>query len=186
MTVFNTSPPNPLGNLEPFNDAWPGPKGVSSGVLVLLTHLYSDMKQMYFSQTTGNLINLFEYETERIINYPVPTPGAGPLGMIIGSDGALWFCEFFANKIGRLDIETGHITEHDLPLTAFGPAVMRAETEGRYLWFTALVANGIGRIDEQTGEVKVFTNPSPLSFPTEDTVDDKGNNCMMSSFYLSM
>ena len=132
---------------------------------------------MYFSQTTGNVITLFNYATEEFTNYPIHTPLAGPLGMIVGSDGALWFTEFLANKIGRLNQSTGSITEYDLPISALGPAVMRAETEGRYLWFTCLEGNAIGRIDEQTGESQIFTNPSHLSAPTEDTVDADGNIC---------
>lgn len=64
-----------------------------------------------------------------------------------------------------------------LPLAAFGPAVMRTETGGRYLWFTALIGGGLGRIDEQTGEVKVLTWPTPLSIPVEDTIDGQGNVC---------
>ena len=30
ITVFTPPPPNPLGNLEPFNDLWRGPKGASA------------------------------------------------------------------------------------------------------------------------------------------------------------
>lgn len=132
---------------------------------------------MYFSQTSGNVISLFDYTTNQFTNYPVPTPNSGPLGMRIAADGALWFTEFFANKIGRLNITTGTITEYPVPASGFGPAVMRAETEDRYLWFTALEGNGIGRVDEQTGDVVVYTNPAPLSFPTEDDTDSKGNVC---------
>lgn len=76
MTVLETG--NPLGNLEPFNDAWPGETG------------------MFFTQTTANVINLIDYETNKITNWTVPTPLAGPLGLIVGSDGGVWFCEFLA------------------------------------------------------------------------------------------
>ena len=177
ITVFNTNPYNPLGNLQPFNDAWEGPTGVRSLMCVIYGPEMLTLMQMYFSQTTGNVISLFDYETEQFTNYEIPTPLAAPLGMRLGSDGALWFTEFLANKIGRLDITTGNITEYDLPAAAFGPAVMRAETEGRYLWFTALLGNGIGRIDEQTGEAVAFTNPTPLSLPAEDDQDSDGNIC---------
>ncbi|KAK3060181.1 hypothetical protein LTS18_009135, partial [Coniosporium uncinatum] len=92
IDVFTPTPPNPLGNLQPFNDLWTGPEG------------------MYFSQTTGNVISYFDYATEQFTNYPVPTPLAGPLGMIYAADSALWFCEFTGNKIGRLEPSTGRIT----------------------------------------------------------------------------
>jgi len=134
-------------------------------------------RQMFFSQTTGNVISLFDYKTTQIKNFEVPTPLAGPLGMRIASDGALWFTEQLANKIARLNATDGSVEEYPLPLSLITPTVMRAETEGRYLWFTATAANALGRIDIYTGETATFTNPSPLSAPAEDDTDSKGNVC---------
>lgn len=114
---------------------------------------------------------------ETFTNFEVPTPAAGPLGMIVATDGALWFAEFFASKIGRLNATDGTIIEFSLPPSLFGPAVMRAQTEDRYLWFTAIVGNAIGRIDISTGESTAFPNPAPLDPPIEDTVDSTGNIC---------
>lgn len=130
---------------------------------------------MFFSQTTANLISHFNYKTEEFTNFEVPTPLAVPVGIYYASDGGLWFCEFAGQKIGRLNATDGTIVEYPVPLTLLGPAVMRAETEGRYVWFTAFLGNALGRIDIYTGEIEAFTNPSILSFPTEDTVDNDGN-----------
>ncbi|KAF7185150.1 Virginiamycin B lyase [Pseudocercospora fuligena] len=155
VTVLETG--NPLGNLQPFNDAWPGETG------------------MFFSQTTGNVINLIDYKTNAIKTWNVPTPLAGPLGMIVASDGNLWFVEMLANKMARLNPTTGKIDEFPLPLTLATPTVMRAETEGRYLWFTALATNSLGRFDIKTMTAKAFPLPQLLATPIEDTVDSKGN-----------
>lgn len=155
VKVFPTG--NPLGNLQPFNDAWPYKTG------------------MFFSQTTGNVINLFDYETTQVRTFQVPTPLAGPLGMIVASDGNLWFVEMLANKMAKLDTKTWKITEYPLPASCFTPSVMRAETEGRYLWFTAIATNSIGRFDMQTGEAVAFADPRLLATPIEDTVDSEGN-----------
>jgi streptogramin lyase len=129
---------------------------------------------MYYTQTTGNQVSLFDYENHTFKNFDVPTPLSGPLGCRTSTDGALWFTEFFANKIGRLNATSGVITEYGLPPLAFGPAVMRVE-DGPYMYFTALVGNGIGRINKETGESEVFTYPIPLATPTENTKDSKGN-----------
>ncbi|SMR52136.1 unnamed protein product [Zymoseptoria tritici ST99CH_1E4] len=155
MTVLETG--NPLGNLQPFNDAWPGETG------------------MYFTQTTGNVINLIDYATNEITTYNVPTPLAGPLGLIVASDGGVWFTEMLANKIGRLNPSDGTFKEYPLPPSLFTPSVMRAETEGRYLWFTAIATNSIGRIDILTGSTKTFTDSRLLATPIENTVDAQGN-----------
>ena len=121
---------------------------------------------MYYTQTTGNQVSLFDYKKHTFKNFDVPTPLSGPLGCRTSTDGALWFTEFFANKIGRLNATSGAITEYNLPALAFGPAVMRVE-DGPYMYFTALVGNGIGRINKETGESEVFTYPIPAATPTK-------------------
>jgi streptogramin lyase len=94
---------------------------------------------MYFTQTTANVINLIDYQTNAIKTWTVPTPLAGPLGLYVTPDGAVWFCEMLANKIGRLNATDGTFKEYPLPLSLATPSVMRAATEGgRYLWFTAI------------------------------------------------
>lgn len=157
IDVFTPPPFNPLGDLQPFNDLYRGPTG------------------MFFTQTTANVVTHFDYITEQFTSYVVPTPEGSPLGMFVASDGGAWFAEFLGNKIGRLNASTGEIVEYPLPLSLIGPAVIRVETENRYLWFTAFLGNGIGRIDIRTGQVTAFTNPSPASFPSEDTLDSQGN-----------
>jgi len=42
-----------------------------------------------------------------ITEFPVPTPGGGPIGITAGPDGALWFTEFDGQKIGRLQLLAG-------------------------------------------------------------------------------
>ncbi|KAL2064495.1 hypothetical protein VTL71DRAFT_4989 [Oculimacula yallundae] len=156
----NGEVPSVVGNLEPFNDMWRGPKG------------------MLYTQTTANVISYFTYDTEEFITFRPPTPLSGPLGIYVASDGHAWFCEFFANKIGRLDISTGEIIEYPIPTPLSSPAVIRAETsdsEGTYIWFTAFTGNYNGRVNIHTGEVKAFPSTSLLSFPTENTVDGEGN-----------
>lgn len=156
IRVFTPPPPNPLGDLQPFNDFYTGPHG------------------MYFTQTTGNVITYFDYATEQFTNYPVPTPEGSPLGMFYASDGMAYFAEFLGQKLGRLNPATGAITEFPLPASLLGPAVIRVETEGRYIWFTAFLDNGLGRFDMQTHEITAYTYQSPLSFPSEDTMSQDG------------
>jgi virginiamycin B lyase len=43
--------------------------------------------------------------------YTVPTAASVPQGIAAGPDGALWFTERFANKVGRITT-TGVITEY--------------------------------------------------------------------------
>src|ERR1700681_2666337 len=47
--------------------------------------------------------------------HPIPTPDAKPYIIVVGPDGALWFCESGTAKIGRLDPSTGGFTEFATP-----------------------------------------------------------------------
>jgi streptogramin lyase len=157
VKVLTPQPYDPLGNGQPFNDLYTSPDG------------------MFFTQSTANIISFYDFAKGTFKSWTIPTIGAGPLGIFYASDGAAWFCEFTGQKIGRLDPQTGTFKEYPVPLSLLAPAVMRAETEGRYLWFTAAVGNSIGRIDITNGEMMAYPNDSPLSVPGVDTKDGQGN-----------
>jgi streptogramin lyase len=48
--------------------------------------------------------------------FPLPTPGAGPVGIVAGPDGSVWFTEADADAIGRRTA-SGRIQE--FPIGAF-------------------------------------------------------------------
>ncbi|MFL5971344.1 MAG: Virginiamycin B lyase [Gaiellaceae bacterium] len=62
-------------------------------------------KTLWFTETAGNRVAHVTTEGD-IFEYPVPTPASQPIGITQGPDGAVWFAEFAANKIGRLDVKT--------------------------------------------------------------------------------
>jgi streptogramin lyase len=71
-----------------------------------------------------------------IKEWAVPTKGAHPHDPAIGADGALWFTEQMANKIGRLDPKTGEFKEYPLKVTNSGPHGLVEDGEAN-IWFTA-------------------------------------------------
>lgn len=77
-----------------------------------------------------------------IIEYVVPTPASGPLGITAGPDGNLWFTETAGNKIGRITPD-GAITEFPLTGSASYPSSITTGSDGN-LWFAG--GRGIGRI----------------------------------------
>src|SRR6201984_3448433 len=93
-----------------------------------------------------------------IKEWTVPTKGAHPHDPAVGADGALWFTEQMANKIGRLDPRTGEMKEYSLKVTNSGPHGLVADREGN-IWFTANFAGYIGKLDPKTGEVKEYKMP---------------------------
>lgn len=155
--VLTPQPFDPAANGQPFNDIYTSPDGI------------------FFTQSTANVISFYDFAQGNFKSWTIPTLAAGPLGIFYASDGGAWFCEFTGQKIGRLDPKTGTFREYPVPPGLLAPAVMRAETEGRYLWFTAAVGNSVGRIDMTTGNMEAYPNSSPLSVPGVDTKDGQGN-----------
>ncbi|HTK06273.1 MAG TPA: Virginiamycin B lyase [Ktedonobacteraceae bacterium] len=102
--------------------------------------------------------------------YPLPGEHSGPSGLTQGPDGALWFTEFYANRIGRITTK-GIITE--FPLASFRqPSGITAGPDGN-LWF-AEEHGWIGRITP-LGVVTEFALPSPVAEPTAITAGPDGN-----------
>ena len=75
--------------------------------------------------------------------FPLPTANAGPFGITAGPDGAMWFTELLANRIGRIDSD-GNVSEYPLPSAGSMPSMIAAGGDGA-LWFTENQGNRIGR-----------------------------------------
>ena len=77
-----------------------------------------------------------------ITEYPIPTPNSISYGIAAGPDGALWFTEGNANKIGRITT-AGVFTEYPLSSQLSGAYLITVGPDGA-LWFTENTR--IGRI----------------------------------------
>ena len=93
--------------------------------------------------------------------FAVPTAGGSPKGIANGPDGAVWFTEYAANKIGRVTT-AGAFTEYSLPTTPSGPYQIATGSDGA-LWFTEFEnsAHQIGRITT-SGAITEYTIPDSL------------------------
>ena len=78
-----------------------------------------------------------------LTSFDVPTLDADPHGVVVGPDGAVWFTERVAGKIGRL--QGGTFTEFDLPDPGSQPTGITVGGDGA-LWFTLPGSNQIGRL----------------------------------------
>jgi streptogramin lyase len=80
-----------------------------------------------------------------ITEFPVPTTVTSlPHTPTLGPDGAVWFVEQNANKIGRISTD-GVITEYPIPTISSSPCCIVAGPDGA-LWFAESNGNNIGRI----------------------------------------
>lgn len=106
-----------------------------------------------------------------ITEFPIPTAGATPFGVAAGADGAVWFTEFYGNRIGR--VAPGNtIVEYLIPTASSFPNGIAAGPDGA-LWFTEFLANQIGRITT-TGAITEFPIPTAGSVPFNITAGPDG------------
>jgi virginiamycin B lyase len=70
--------------------------------------------------------------------------GVDPFGLTLGPDGAVWFAEFQANAVGRVDAagNTSHVTG----MTAGAGPRYVATGPGNTVWFTEETGNRVGRV----------------------------------------
>jgi streptogramin lyase len=97
-----------------------------------------------------------------IVEVPIPTPSAIPLGITTGPDGNLWFTEAGGNKIGRIT-PAGIITEFTIPTPNSSPFGITLGPD-QNLWFTEANGNKIGRITP-AGVITEFPIPTANSAP---------------------
>lgn len=81
--------------------------------------------------------------------------------MVLDAAGNVWFVESTANKIGKLDPSTGHITEYALPPQTSCPEQLAFGPNGN-IWFAEDCVARIGQLNPVTGVSSDFPLPAPL------------------------
>jgi virginiamycin B lyase len=114
--------------------------------------------------TAGNRIVGLNVETKQFVAYDIPhfvetKQNAGAYGIDVAGDGRVWFAEREANKIGRLDPETGKIDEFKTPGLDI-PRRMGADWEGN-LWIGFHETSELVKVDQNTGKMTHYSPPTP-------------------------
>ena len=102
--------------------------------------------------------------------FDVPTHGSGLGDVAVGIDGAVWFVEIAANKIGRF--AAGRFEEFAVPTRSAGLTGLAVAPDGA-AWFTELRGHRLGRV--HGGAVTEYVLPRADARPFGITVDT-GNN----------
>jgi streptogramin lyase len=84
------------------------------------------------------------------------TVDSAPLNIAAGSDGNLWFTEFYGSRIGKIT-PAGTVTEYATPTPSSNPDGIAAGPDGN-LWFTEPFADQIGKITP-AGAVTEYSLP---------------------------
>jgi streptogramin lyase len=97
----------------------------------------------------------------------------GAYGLAAGPDGNEWFTDYSADKIGRIDIATGVVTEFPIPIAGAEPFGITVGPDGN-LWFTGFGVGIVGKITT-SGTVTTYPTSSFNTEPTGITTGPDGN-----------
>jgi virginiamycin B lyase len=78
---------------------------------------------------------------------------------MVAHDGAIWWSGQLANKLGRLDPQTGQMREYPVNPQS-GPHGLVEDKDGN-VWFTGNFRGFIGKLDPRSGTVKEYELPDP-------------------------
>ncbi len=107
-----------------------------------------------------------------LTEFPVPTAASILRSITAGPDGALWFTELGANKIGR-STTMGQITEYPVPTAGSFPFDIASGPDGN-VWFGETGGSKIGRISPK-GAITEFSTLTASSQPNGITAGPDGN-----------
>ena len=146
--------------------ALPNPDTADAGWLA-----WSGGSRVWFADRGGRIGSIDAHGT--VVEYPVPPDAdgnAGPNGLVIDGN-TVWFTDPPSNRIGRLDIHSGHITMYAVPTADSWPLGITLGPD-HALWFTERNAGQLGRITVH-GAFKEWAL-DPDSFPNRITVGSDG------------
>lgn len=119
-------------------------------------------ESVWFTLNAANAVGYIRGGNSAVVLTHLPTHGAGPVGITVGTDAAAWFTEIAAGQIGRVDRD-GKLSEFPLPDRDSKPHAIVADPKGG-CWFTLWGSNQLGFITAD-GTITVTDLPTPKSEP---------------------
>ena len=93
-----------------------------------------------------------------------------PYEVLADSRDILWFTEFTADKLAKLDPKTGKITEYPVPTKNSQPRRFAIDSNDN-IWFAEWTGNKLGRLEARTGKITEYELPNPYSLPYAVAID---------------
>ena len=124
---------------------------------------------LWVTEWAGNRIASFSLQTMTWQDeFAIPTLHSQPWGLAVDGDGNVWFAETAADKIGRLDVSSGTVSEPVTLAAGSQPWGMAISGVGvsTVIWFTERLANRIGKFVPATGLVTDVPLPTPGAQPS--------------------
>ena len=123
--------------------------------IFLPTGIFVDSsKAIWFTQHFGtSKVSRYSVQQNELVDYVASPSAVHPDGIAlpywISADrsGAIWFNEHFANRIAKLNPETGELIEYEIPADRIVNAVSFALDPADNIWFVEWTENKFGMID---------------------------------------
>ena len=119
-----------------------------------------------------------------------PTKGE-PRRLQVGSDGSVWFGEYFSGKIAHFDPKTEAFKEYELPGGRPSPYALGVDRNEK-IWYASYYLDELGCLDPRTGKVIEYPYPHSENTLREFFPDDQGrlwygspSNDRVGYFYLA-
>jgi len=97
-----------------------------------------------------------------VTEYDLPRKTIEPHDVIVDRDGMVWYSDFGAMFLGRLDPKTGKVTEYPIPTIKEGFPVgtldLETDRDGN-LWVGLMYQGGVAKLDRTTGKVQTWSVP---------------------------
>jgi virginiamycin B lyase len=103
--------------------------------------------------------------------WKVPTLGQRARDPVEAPDGTIWWAGMWGNLVGRLNPQTGEVSEYSLPENA-KPHTVTPDQEGN-IWYTGNSNGTIGKLDPRTGKITEYKMPDPAARDPHTAVFDK-------------
>jgi virginiamycin B lyase len=136
---------------------------------------------LYYTELNGSAIGRVTVTGTVLPDIPTPTPNSGPLDIRKGPDGAMWFTENFAGKVGRISPRACGTTgdycvtqELTIPTPGSGPGDIAVGPDNN-MWFTETNTGKIGRVNLSTYRITEFPLPNAASRPEGIVTGPDGN-----------
>ena len=106
--------------------------------------------------------------------WKVPTLGQRARDPVQAPDGSIWWAGQWSNLIGRINPDTGEVTEYTLPEGA-KPHTVTTDREGN-IWYTGNGNGTIGKLDPHTSMITEYKMPDPAARDPHSAIFDKKGN----------
>lgn len=97
-----------------------------------------------------------------VTEYDLPRKTIMPHDVMVDGDGMVWYSDFGALFMGKMDPKTGQVTEYPIPKIKEGSPVgtldLEQDKDGN-MWVAMMYQGGVAKLDKATGKVQTWSVP---------------------------